>query len=231
MTTREPDRASQRRLAVVVPTLDERRHLIRHLPGVLDLADEVVVSDGGSTDGSYELAAELGAAVVRGPRGRGAQLNRGAAATDTEILVFLHADTGLTPESVQAIRAAIEDGADGGGFYCRFESKRPIYRLGERLVNLRTRMTRCPLGDQAQFVTREAFDRLGGFRDWPLLEDLDFVRRLRRAGRVAVVGPPVVTSARRYERKGITRTIVVNWTIVALYLLGVAPERLAKLYR
>ena len=220
------------RLAIVVPTLNEEDQLRRHLPAVLELADVVVVSDGGSTDSTRELAAELGARVVVGAPGRGGQLNRGAAAApDAEILVFLHADTLLTSEAVDAIRRAVDGGAEGGGFLCRFDNETPIYRVGESIVNARTRLTRSPLGDQAQFATRKAFDEEGGYRDWPLLEDLDFIRRLRKSHRVAVLAPPVVTSARRYEEKGIARTIATNWLIFALFLLGVPVERLERLYR
>jgi len=116
----------------------------------------------------------------------------------------------------------------------RFDDDGFWMRLGSRLVNLRTRLTRVPLGDQAQFVTRDAFAALGGFRDWPILEDLDFMRRLKRharaSGGIALLDPPVVTAARRYLTGGIARTIARNWLIWALYLLGVPPRRLARLY-
>lgn len=198
---------------------------------LVELADEVVVADGGSGDGTRRLAEALGARVVSGAPGRGRQLNLGAAATDADVLLFVHADTELAPASIDALRRAIAGGAVGGGFLCRFDHSRPIYRLGERIVNLRTRLTGAPLGDQAQFATREAFDALGGFREWPLLEDLDFIRRLKKQGRTAVLTPPALTSVRRFERRGITRTILNNWLIFALYFLGVPAERLERLYR
>ena len=195
------------------------------------MADEVVVADGGSRDGTRRLAATLGARVVTGAPGRGSQLNLGAAATDADVLLFVHADTELAPASIQALHRAIAEGAVGGGFFCRFDHPRPIYRLGERIVNLRTRLTRAPLGDQAQFTTREAFDALGGFPEWPLLEDLDFIRRLKKHGQTAVLAPPALTSVRRFERRGIARTIFNNWLILALYFLGVPAKRLERLYR
>lgn len=227
----DPARVTRPRLAAVIPTLDEEDQLRRHLPRTIELVDEVVVADGGSADATVGVATALGARVVTGAAGRGRQLNRGAAAATADVLLFLHADTVLTPQAVAALRRALADGFDGGGFLCRFDNPRPIYRLGERIVNLRTRLTRCPLGDQAQFVTREAFASLGGYRDWPLLEDLDLIRRLRKTFRVAVLAPPVVTSARRYEEKGIARTIAINWAIFALFALGVPAERLQRLYR
>lgn len=215
----------------MVPTLDEEPALRQHLPSAIAAADEVIVSDGGSSDRTREVAASLGARVVTGPAGRGAQLNRGAAATDAEILLFLHADTTLPSGAADAVRTAIAQGCCGGGFRVRFEPSRPLFRFGAAIANMRTRITRVPLGDQAQFVTRDAFARLGGYREWPLLEDLDFARRLKREGRVAMLPLAVATSARRFVRRGAVRTVATNWLIWTLFLCGVSPERLARLYR
>lgn len=219
------------RTAIVIPTLDEAPSLAACLAAARDGSDEIVVADGGSADGTRELAASLGARVVTSPPGRGVQLNRGAAAADAELLLFLHADTVLGSGAVAAARSAVRSGAVGGGFRVRFDSPRQVFRLGERIVDLRTRATRLPLGDQAQFATRDAFAALGGFREWPILEDLDFALRLRHHGRVAILGPPVVTAARRFVQRGIARTVATNWLIWALYAGGVPPARLARLYR
>lgn len=219
------------RLAIVVPSLNEEGALRRNLPAALAAADEVVVSDGGSTDGSLEVARELGARVVCGPSGRGGQLNRGAAAAEADILLFLHADTTLPPGAAEAVREAVGNGAAGGAFLVRFDVDRPLQRLGARLINLRTRLVRLPLGDQAQFATRRELERLGGYRDWPILEDLDFALRLRRTGRMAVLDGPVTTAARRFLEQGTVRTVATNWLIWILFLLGVSPHRLARLYR
>jgi len=116
------------------------------------------------------------------------------------------------------------------GVEVRFDDPRPIFALGARIVNLRTRLWRAPLGDQAQFVTRASFLALEGFREWPILEDLDLIRRLRRRGPIAIVRPPATTGARRFVERGIARTIGTNWVIWALFLAGVAPSRLARLY-
>lgn len=223
--------ALRMRLAVVIPTLNEEAALRRHLPAALALADEVVVSDGGSTDGTLAAARELGARIVTGPPGRGGQLTRGAEATDAPLLLFLHADTLLPPDAPERIREAVAGGAVGGGFCVRFDVDRSALRLGERLINARTRWTRWPLGDQAHFVTRDAFRALGGYRDWPILEDLDFAMRLRRFGRTALIASPVTTAARRFVQQGIARTIATNWLIWLLFLCGVSPHRLARLYR
>jgi rSAM/selenodomain-associated transferase 2 len=220
------------RLAIVVPTLDEEEALRRNLPAALAAADEVVVSDGGSRDGTVALARALGARTVCGEPGRGRQLNRGAAATTAGLLLFLHADTTLPPGAARQVRDAVAAGAVAGAFALRFDTGHPVMRLGERLVGLRTRLTRLPLGDQAQFITRAAFERLGGFRDWPILEDLDLMLRLKKGKeKVALLDSPVTTSARRYLEGGIVRTVATNWLIWLLFTLGVPPERLAGLYR
>lgn len=219
------------RLAIVVPTLNEEPSLRRHLPAALAAADQVVVSDGGSTDGTLAVARELGARVVTGPPGRGGQLTRGAEATDAPLLLFLHADTLLPPDGPRLVRDAVTAGAIGGGFLVRFDVDYSVLRLGERLINARTRWTGLPLGDQAQFVTRAAFQSLGGYRDWPILEDLDFAMRLRRSGRTVLIASPVTTAARRFLEQGVTRTVSTNWLIWLLFFCGVSPHRLARLYR
>jgi rSAM/selenodomain-associated transferase 2 len=218
-------------VAVVVPTLDEEEALGATLAGLAGAAAEVVVSDGGSRDGTVGVAAALGARTVTGPPGRGGQLNRGAALCRSDVLLFLHADTRLPAGGIEGLREAVAAGAVGGAFAVRFDAPGRLFRLGSRLVNLRTRLTGCPLGDQAQFVTRELFDRLGGFRDWPIFEDLDFARRLKRAGPTALLTPPVTTAARRYLSRGIARTVATNWLLWALYFAGVSPHRLARFYR
>lgn len=202
-----------------------------NLPAALAHADELVVSDGGSRDRTREIAASLGAHVVEGPAGRGAQLNRGAAATSAELLLFLHADTILPPGAADAVRAAIARGCCGGGFRLRFEPTRPLLRFIGAFSNARSRLTRVALGDQAQFATRAVFEQLGGYREWPILEDLDFARRLRRAGRIALLPLAVSTSARRFEKRGPVRTVLTNQLIWTLFACGVSPERLATLYR
>ncbi len=219
------------RVGVVIPALDEEASLVRGLAPILDAADRVVVSDGGSRDGTVEVARRAGATVVESAPGRGIQLNRGAAELDTDILLFLHADTRLPEGGLDSVRQAIRDGCVGGGFLVRFDSRRRSLALGSRLVNLRSRVGRIPLGDQAQFVRRDVFERLGGFRDWPILEDLEFIRRLAAEGELAILGPPVSTSARRFHQRGVTRTVVTNWAIWALWALGVSPNRLARWYR
>ena len=129
------------------------------------------------------------------------------------------------------MREAAARGANGGAFLLRFDVDRPAQRLGAWLINRRTRMLRLSLGDQAQFVTRKTFERLQGFRDWPILEDLDFAIRLRRLGGLTLIEAPVTTAARRFRELGAVRTVATNWLIWILFFFGVSPQRLARLYR
>lgn len=218
-------------VAVVIPTLDEEDSIRQHLSAVLVEADEVLVSDGGSTDETVGVATDIGARVILGARGRGPQMNLGARHTAASILLFLHADSQLPAGAIGAIRREIDNGKVGGGFTARFDEDRWLYRFGSAMVNFRTRLTSIPLGDQGQFVSRNAFDQLGGFRDWPILEDLEFMQRLKRRGPVAIITGPVITSARRYVQDGVLRTLANNWLIWLLYLAGVSPHRLAQRYR
>ncbi len=218
-------------VAIIVPVLDEAPHLGSRLEAAAAQADELIVCDGGSRDGSQEIATQAGARLVQGPSCRGEQLNLGASHAISDILLFLHADTDLPSDATDDVRKAILGGAIGGAFFVRFDHNGWAYRVGESFVNLRTRLTRCPLGDQAQFVRREDFAELGGYREWPILEDLDFVRRLKQRGRLQWIESPVTTAARRYAKRGIVRTLLTNWLIWALYALGISPHRLARLYR
>ncbi len=219
------------RLCIVIPTLDEEASLERAIASARAHADHVIVADGGSTDGTLRLAADQGVEVVQAPPGRGTQIAAGVrAATGADAVLVLHADTVL-PEGARAyVEEALGGGAAGGGFAVRFASQKARFRLGERIVNLRSRWLGVPLGDQAQFARADAIAAMGGYPELPILEDLAFIRKLRQVGRIAFIESPVETSARRLERRT-TRTVATNWLIWALYFLGVSPQRLAALYR
>ena len=192
---------------------------------------EIVVVDGGSIDSSVALAQPLCDTVIGASRGRAQQMNAGARASHGDALVFVHADT-LVPSSFAAdIASALSDPAVvGGRFDVRLDSTALAYRIIGAMISLRSRISRTATGDQAIFVRREVFDRLGGFPDLELCEDLEFARRLKRAGRVACLRARVTTSARRWNRDGVVRTIVRMWLIRAMYLMGVAPARLKRMY-
>jgi rSAM/selenodomain-associated transferase 2 len=221
-------------LSIVIPVLDEAdrletllAELARDCPGA-----EVVVADGGSRDGSAGIAARTpGARLVSSERGRARQMNAGAAAATGEILLFLHADTRLPAGAVDAVRRALADPAVAyGRFDIRFDHPGIAFRLIAALMNFRSGLTGICTGDQAIFVRRARFERLGGYPEIPLMEDIELTRRLKRAGRLAPLGLRVTTSARRWERDGVARTIILMWTLRFLHLCGVDPARLGRWY-
>ncbi len=170
-------------------------------------------------------------ALLVSPAGRARQMNAGAAASRADVLLFLHADTHPPAEARQAIERALDDPACiGGRFDVRFERDKGLAWLIARLISLRSRMSGIATGDQALFVRREVFERLGGFADLPIMEDVEMTRRLKRAGRVAPLRARVVTSYRRWERCGTFQTICLMWALRLLYGLGVHPNRLKNLY-
>ncbi len=220
------------RLSIIIPTLNEERHIEATLrqarqPGV----DEIVVVDGGSTDRTRALAQPLADRLVSGPCGRAAQLNAGAAAVAGDVLLFLHADTLLPAECVAAIGEALSDAAVcGGRFDVALEPSSPLLWLVATMINVRSRLSRIATGDQAIFVRRAVFERLGGFPEMPLMEDVAFSRLLKRAGRVACLRERVTTSSRRWVTDGVVRTVLLMWTLRLLFFLGVSPARLRRVY-
>lgn len=218
-----------RTFSVVIPALDEELVIARAIESARQDADEVIVVDGCSRDRTREVAEASGARVLAGPRGRGAQLAAGAAAATGEWLVFLHADTVLGPGWREAL-AALPPEVAGGAFRLRIDAPGRAFRLVESVVALRCHVFRLPYGDQGIFARRSAYERSGGFRPLPLMEDVDFVRRLARFGRLAFPRVEAVTSARRWQRHGVLGTTIRNWGVMALYALGGSPEWLARLY-
>lgn len=218
-------------ISIVVPVLDDGAALARLLSDLPpDPRLELVVVDGGEDPAVSALAADRpDMRVIRAGRGRGRQMNAGAASAGGDWLLFLHADSRLPPGWVDAI-LALPPGTAGGWFRFAFDDPAWQARLIERGVSWRVRLMGLPYGDQGFFVRRATFDALGGYGDMPLLEDVDFVRRLRRAGPVVELPLPLATSARRYRRDGWLRRSARNVLIVHLYLAGIPPARLARWY-
>ena len=219
-------------ISVIVPALDEESVLADTLSAARqDGVTEIVVVDGGSRDRTVAVARALADRVLEAPRGRARQMNAGAAVTHGDVLLFLHADTRLPPDYPTVIAHALTDAAVvGGRFDVRLDATGIPYRVIERLIGWRSRLTRVATGDQAIFVRRTVFERLGGYPDLPLMEDIALNRMLRQAGRVACLRATVITSARRWHRRGVVRTVLLMWALRAAYYAGVSPERLARVY-
>ncbi len=221
-------------LSIVMPVLDEAALLPAALARLQPLRRrgvELVVADGGSGDGSAALAAPLADAVLAAPRGRARQMNAGAARARGDALLFLHADTLLPEGAEQALLAALRTHA-WGRFDVRIDSDAALLRVVAAAMNLRSRASGIATGDQAIFVRRDVFDAAGGFPDQPLMEDIELSARLkRRAGRPACLRDPVLTSGRRWEQRGVWRTIVLMWRLRLAYWLGTPAERLVRAYR
>ena len=192
---------------------------------------EIVVVDGGSIDASVAQARPLCDALIVASRGRARQMNAGARASHGDAIAFVHADTIVPPTFAADIASALSDSAAvGGRFDVELDDRAIPYRIIGAMISLRSRLSRTGTGDQAIFVRRAIFDRLGGFLELELCEDLEFSRRMKRAGRVACLRARVTTSARRWNRDGVVRTVVRMWLIRAMYLLGVPPARLKRMY-
>ncbi len=220
------------RLSIIIPALDEARGIVATLASLQALraqGHEVILVDGGSRDGTPRLAAPLVDRVVIAPRGRARQMNAGAAQAGGDTLLFLHADTRLPPDAVAVVGAALL-ASPWGRFDVRILGRPWMLRLVAALMNLRSRLTGVATGDQAIFVERAAFVRVGGYPDQPLMEDIALSRRLKRLGRPACPRARALTSGRRWEESGVWRTILLMWRLRFAYWRGVPAERLATRY-
>lgn len=220
-------------LTVIIPAKNEAAHISDTVwLAMREAGVEVVVVDGGSADGTPELARAAGAITISSPPGRAIQMNAGASAASGDTLLFLHADTALPP----GYHSHIEDtlaipGVVAGAFTLRVDSPENGIRIVEWLANFRSRVMRMPYGDQGIFMRAEVFRDAGGFPEIPIMEDYELMRRLNRRGRVVTADASVVTSARRWERLGVLRTTVINQLVIIGYHMGVSPEKLKRLYK
>lgn len=219
-------------VSVIIPTLDEAAIIAETLAAAsAGKPHEILVVDGGSRDHTRAIAQANAGRIVDAPAGRAAQMNAGAAVATGEVLLFLHADTVLPLDWIDAITRAVSDPRIvGGRFDVYLDGSEAIFRIIEALMNVRSRVTRIATGDQAIFVRRSVFQALGGYAPIPLMEDIEFSARLKRHGRVACLRSRVGTSVRRWRRDGPWRTIVRMWWLRARYAWGTSPDRLARWY-
>ncbi len=219
-------------LSVIIPTYNEQSQFGATLTSLRDAnVNEVIVADGGSGDRTIAAARNSSARVVSAARGRGNQLNAGAAAASGDLLLFLHADTLLPAGFEYHVRRLLaRPHVAAGAFRLRIGAPAPgrAYRLLEAAVNWRSVYRQMPYGDQAIFMSAATFEAIGGFAQVPVMEDFDLIRRLRRRGRIAIAPVAVVTSARRWQQHGLWRTTLLNQCCIAAFRLGVDPSRIAS---
>ena len=221
-------------ISIIIPVLNEEAHLGSCIEAVRqnDASCEIIIADGGSFDRTIEIAESFqGVKVMKTPKGRGLQMNAGAFSATGDILLFLHADTTLEDGWVQAIARAVKDRSiAGGAFAFAIQNPSKKYRVVEEWVRLRCFLFRLPYGDQGIFVKRDVFHKLGGYKNIPLMEDVDLIERMKGQGRIVILDTKALTSERRWGRKGLIYTAVLNQLIMFLYKIGVHPQKLARLY-
>ena len=221
-------------ISIVIPVYREGRclpHLLaelRELPG----EKELIVVDGEVHGGTIREIKDADVTCLSSAKGRATQFNRGAAAARGTTLLFLHADTRLPPSALGDVHEALQDDQLAGGcFDLELDDPSRTLKLYSRFINLRTRLSRIPVGDQAIFLRREVFEELGGYPELPLLEEIELMRLVKRKGLpIRVLRRRVVASARRFQQDGRLRRILTNWWIIVLYYLGVAPAALKRFY-
>ena len=219
-------------ISVIVPVLDEEKSIAATLDALQALAPfEIIVVDGGSSDRTPEIVASFPVKIITSERGRARQMNRGAREASGEVLLFLHADSRLPSSALNDINVALRDARYlGGRFDVQLDGAHWLLPLVGRMISFRSRISKVGTGDQGIFVRRDVFERMQGFQDIPLMEDIAFCRALKRRGDVACLRSRVVTSARRWELDGVWRTILRMWAIKLLYFAGVSPARLKQFY-
>ena len=221
-------------IAVVIPVLNERAHLpeaLARLAPYVRLGGQVILVDGGSTDGTPALAEQLGFSVIQSAPGRAKQMNAGAGHSAGDVLLFLHIDTHLPEAWPQQVAASLNGLHCWGRFDVRITGQSSLLTMVAWMMNLRSRYSGIATGDQAMFMTRDAFNRVGGFPDQPLMEDIEMSKRLKALSRPACLTDKVTTSGRRWERQGVWTTIFLMWRLRFAYWRGHSASHMAKDYQ
>ena len=220
------------RVSLIIPVRNEAQRVAQAIERArIAGADQIIVCDGGSTDGTASIAGSMSCELVLSPPGRAKQQNRAALAADGDCLLFLHADTWLPVGGINQMRSALaRRSAAGGCFVQRIEAPGWPYRLLERGNAARVRLWHVPYGDQGLFFRREIFERLGGFPDVSFMEDVLIMRQFRQIARPVLLPGPLAVDPRRWQQMGIWRQTMRNWALLAAEKLGVSPDRLATFY-
>ncbi|MEN6327733.1 MAG: TIGR04283 family arsenosugar biosynthesis glycosyltransferase [Syntrophomonas sp.] len=219
-------------ISVIIPTLNEEAALpglLQFLSGQADV--QVIVSDGGSSDKTLNIGREYGANIVGGPPGRGGQLIRGAAEASAPIMLFLHADSRIERSLLDELMQAVKDGARWGCAVLEFDKEDLFYKVLAQFSNLRSRLFNSCYGDQAIYCCSDFYEQIGGYPDWPFLEDIEVSRRARLLKRARIISAKVTTSTRRFEERGRLRTLLGMQWIKLRYACGASPQKLSVLYQ
>jgi len=223
-------------LSIIIPVFNESQIINSTIVHLFKLTFsgnlEIIVVDSNPLGSTINAITSSGIIKIIGKKGRGSQMNIGAAAASGDVLLFLHADTLLSPDALDQIITTFQlHDIVGGAFDLEIKSKKRIFRLIERAASIRSRLTRVPYGDQAIFLKKGFFDQIGGFKDIPIMEDVELMRRVKKAGKkIKFIPCKVRTAARRWEKEGIVYCTLRNWTLITLYMFGVSPEKLKKFY-
>ncbi len=221
-------------ISIIIPVFNEATTIVKTLERLKDdVGVDLIVVDGGSQDNTVELAKQMGVKVISSPLpGRAQQMNIGATAARGDILLFLHADTQL-PQNYQKIlqMTLAKEKVIAGAFELAIDGQQWSLRLVEKMVNWRSRLCSLPYGDQAIFLEKRIFQDLGGFADLSIMEDFEFVQRLKRRGKIAIAPVAVLTSGRRWQKLGVFKTTLINQLVIFGYYLGISPARLRHFYQ
>jgi len=221
------------KISIIIPVLNEEINLSQissHLQLIRQQGHDVIIVDGGSVDNTLVIAYEITDKVVVSKAGRALQMNSGADIASGEVLLFLHADTLLPDNALQTIIDLFQKKNYWGRFNVRLSSNKNIYRLIERLMNLRSCLTSIATGDQAIFIERNLFDRVGRFPEIALMEDVAISKQLKKIVKPVCLKQKVITSSRRWETKGVVSTVLLMWKLRLYYFFGMSPDKLKQLY-
>lgn len=219
-------------ISIVMPVLNEEAIIEDTIRSLNDSRLELIIVDGGNQDRTASIVSKYNVRLISSIPGRGRQMNYGARYAASDILLFLHADSKITDRGIDALLKTMENPLTiGGAFRLAINSRSPYLSFVALMANIRSIIFRLPYGDQGIFIRRSVFEEIDGYSDIPIMEDIEFIRRLKRRGKIRILKEKVLVSARRWDKEGPVYTTLRNWILATLYFLGVSPARLFRWYK